>query len=106
MPMLRYAGFEQVGSVRSYLFDRVVVGEKTTHVVMAAEIPLFMKYRLRIQDGPALCLHVLSADIDKVEPVLATGANRELTEEDIVAYLATRPSPPQPKGKREKPSLS
>lgn len=101
--MLRYAGFEQIGSVRTYLFNRVVIGEKTTQVVMAAEMPLFMKYHLHIQDGPALCLHVLLLDIDRQETEHATNANRALTDEDIVAYLATRPAPPPPKGKREKP---
>jgi hypothetical protein len=99
---LRYAGFEQVGSIRSYLFNRIVTGEKTTQVVMAAEIPLFMKHHLHIQDGPALCLHVLS-EIDRQETEHTTTANRALTDEDIVAYLATRPAPPQPKGRREKP---
>lgn len=100
-PMLRYAGFEQAGNVRSYLFHRVVIGEKSTEVVVAIEISLFTKHRLRIQDGPALCLHVLLLDIEKAE--LAHAANHELTDEDIVAYLASRPLPPQAKGKREKP---
>jgi len=102
-PMLRYAGFEQVGNVRSYLFNRVIIGEKSTEVVVAVEISLFTKHHLRIQDGPALCLHVLLLDIEKAELARAAGANHELTDEDIVAYLASRPLPPQTKGKRDKP---
>lgn len=102
-PMLRYAGFEQVGNVRSYLFNHVVIGEKSTEVMVAVEISLFTKHHLRIQDGPALCLHVLSLDIEKEELAHAAGANHELTDQDIVAYLATRPIPAQTKGKRDKP---
>ena len=94
--MLRYAGFEQTGSVRTYLFNRVVIGQKSTPMVVTAEIPMFLKHHVSIQDGPALCLHVLSLET-------ADGPSRELTEEDIVAYLATKPRPPAPKGKREKP---
>jgi hypothetical protein len=95
--MLRYTGFEQIGSVRTYLFNRVVIGQKSTPMVVTAEIPMFLKHHVSIQDGPALCLHVLSLES-------ADGPSRELTEDDIVAYLASKPRPVAPKGKREKPS--
>jgi hypothetical protein len=104
--VLRYAGFDQSGNVRSYLFQRVVLGEKNTLVIVAAEIPLLVKHHVRIQDGPALCLHVLLLDIQSIElsePVL----RRALTDTDITSYLATRPQPaPSTKGKREKPPAS
>jgi len=101
--MLRYTGFEQIGSVRTYLFNRVVIGQKSTPMVVTAEIPMFLKHHVSIQDGPALCLYVLSSDISKPEAASADGPSREVTEEDIVAYLATKPRPAAPKGKREKP---
>jgi hypothetical protein len=101
--MLRYAGFEQTGSVRTYLFNRVVIGQKSTPMVVTAEIPMFLKHHVSIQDGPALCLYVLTLEINKLEAASVDGPNRELTEDDIVAYLATKPQPPAPKGKREKP---
>lgn len=102
--MLRYAGFEQIGSVRTYLFNRVIIGQKSTPMVVTAEIPLFLKHHVSIQDGPALCLHVLSLEMNNLEAASTDGPTRELTEEDIVAYLATKPRPVAPKGKREKPS--
>ena len=95
--MLRYTGFEQIGSVRTYLFNRVVIGQKSTPMVVTAEIPMFLKYHVSIQEGPALCLHVLSLES-------AEGPSRQLTEDDIVADLAAKPRPAAPKGKRDKPA--
>jgi len=103
--MLRYAGFEQTGSVRTYLFDHVVIGQKSTKMVVSAEIPLFLKYHVSIQDGPALCLHVLSSAVSNLEAANPIGPSCELTEDDIIAYLASKPKPPE-KGKREKPATT
>jgi len=103
-PMLRYAGFEQTGSIRTYLFDHLVTGQKSTPMALSAEIPLLMKYHVSIQDGPALCLQVLSLAVSNPETVGTGGSGRELTEDDIVAYLATKPKPPESKSKREKPA--
>ena len=104
--VLRYAGFDQSGNVRSYLFQRVVVGEKNRLIIVAAEIPLLVKHGVRIQDGPALCLQVLLLEMQSIElsqPV----SRRALTDTDITTYLATRPQPaPSVKGKREKPLSS
>ena len=105
-PMLRYAGFEQTGSVRTYLFDHVVVGQKSTHMVVNAEIPLFLKYHVSIQDGPALCLQVLSLAVSKLEAADAGGPSCELTEDDVIAYLASKPKPAESKSKREKPATT
>ena len=104
-PMLRYAGFEQTGSVRTYLFDHIVMGQKSTPMVVSANIPLFLKYHVSIQDGPALCLQVLSLAVSNLENTSPRGPSCELTEDDIVAYLASKPRPPE-KPKREKPAAT
>jgi hypothetical protein len=102
--VLRYAGFDQSGNVRSYLFQRVVAGEKNRLIVVAAEIPLLVKHRVRIQDGPALCLHVLLLEMQSIELSSPPISRRVLTETDVLTYLAGRPQPaPSTKGKREKP---
>ena len=105
-PILRYSGFEQTGNVRTYLFDHLVTGQKSTPMAVSAEIPLLMKYHVSIQDGPALCLQVLSAAVGKLEAADASEPSRELTEDDIVAYLASKPKPPESKSKREKPATA
>jgi hypothetical protein len=101
---LRYAGFDQSGNVRSYLFQRVIVGEKNRLIVVTAEIPLLVKHHVRIQDGPALCLHVLLLELQSIELSQPPVSRRALTDTDILTYLAGRPQPaPSIKGKREKP---
>jgi hypothetical protein len=102
-PVLRYAGFDQTGDIRAYLFQRVVIAEKNKLIVVAAEISLFVKHRVRIQDGPALCLHVLTLELENLELSEVAAVRRALTENDVVAYLASRPQPAPPKGKREAP---
>ena len=104
---LRYAGFDQTGNVRSYLFQRVVVGEESSLIVVAAEIPLLVKHHVRIQDGPALCLQVLLLEMQSGESSEPPVSLHALTDTDILTYLATRPQPaPSVKGKREKPASS
>jgi hypothetical protein len=102
-PVLRYAGFDQTGDVRAYLFQRVVIGEKNKLIVVAAEISLFVKHHVRIQDGPALCLHVLTLELESHELSEVVALRRALTENDVVAYLASRPQPAPAKGKRDAP---
>lgn len=71
-------------------------------VVVSAEMFLFLKYRIRVQDGPALCLHTLMLENDGLEPSLEELPPRVLTDQDAVAYLASLPVPASTKGKREK----
>src|ERR1700676_2236824 len=63
----RYAGFDQAKDVRSYLFQILPPTEDLKLIVVNAEMSLFVKHRVRIQDGPAICLHALAAS---PEPLL------------------------------------
>ena len=100
---LRYSGFDQQDNIRSYVFQHMVPGEKARPIVVSAEIPLLLQHKVRIQDGPALCLYTLTLEINNVD-FSQTGIMRRLvTAEDIFAYLASQPRPAEPKGKREKP---
>lgn len=70
-------------------------------VVVSAEMLLFLKHHVRVQDGPALCLHTLALENEGMEPALKESPPRVLTDQDVIAYLATIPVPAI-KGKREK----
>ena len=58
---LQYMGFDQANDIREYKFNRVAADETATHFVVSADLALFVKYRLGLQEGPALCLKKLSA---------------------------------------------
>jgi len=104
LPVLRYAGFEQTDGIRSYLFQHISPGEKHRMIAVSADMSLFTQHRVRIQDGPALCLYVLklAQDAPPSEPLSAL---RSLTNQYILGYLATLPkSTGKVNGKREKTS--
>ena len=60
---------------------------------------------VRIQDGPALCLHILKLEMHPVDLPEKEVSRHVVTDEDVTAYLASRPKPEPAKGKREKPPV-
>jgi len=82
---LRYMGFDQQKNTRTYRFDRIARGEPTTSIVMTVDIALFLKHRIGIQEGPALCSHKLALEGES----LAAG-HHELTNQDLLAYAEAR----------------
>ena len=98
---IRYSGFDQRDNTRSYVFQYIVLGEKARPIVVSAEIPLFLQHHIRIQDGPALCLHALMSENGMDFSQTGT-LQRRLTAQDVLAYIASQPVPAQAKGKREK----
>jgi len=88
---LQYMGFDQTGSVRSYRFRRISRGEKTLEFTVKAELALFTKHHVGMQEGPALCLHLLSGRSD-ASGAPARSAADSLTDTDMLAHLASRPA--------------
>ena len=82
---LRYLGFDQANNIREYTFYNVAAGETATHFVVSADLALFLKYRVRLQEGPALCLKELSADLEALQPF-----PHELTSGDLAAQASAQ----------------
>jgi len=82
---LRYMGFDQEKSIRTYRFDCIEKGEPTAHLLIDASLDLFLKNRVAIQDGPGLCARKLASDLEQ----LLTGKHT-LTDEDLVAFTTAR----------------
>jgi hypothetical protein len=100
MQQLRYMGFDQARNTRAYRFD--VIGEgDVRHFVISADLALFLKHRVGIQEGPALCMHKLAADIE----ALREGVH-ELTGDDLQAYIAARTAALERKASARKHSAS
>lgn len=82
---LRYMGFEQQKSTRTYRFDRVEQGARTGRFVISADLELFLRHGVAIQEGPALCAKRLAADL--------TGLHTDthsLTNDDLLAFIVVR----------------
>ena len=82
---LRYMGFDQAKNIRKYKFDGIAAGETATHFVVSADLALFVRYHVGLQEGPSLCLKKLSADLEMLQPL-----PHELTSRDLAAYLSAQ----------------
>src|SRR5712671_4114624 len=82
---LRYIGFDQAKNIREYKFEGVAAGETAKHFVVSADLALFVKYRVGLQEGPALCLKKLSADLETLQPF-----PHELTNGDLAAQASAQ----------------
>ena len=81
---LRYMGFDQAKNIREYRFDGIA-GDAIKHFVVSADLTLFTKHHIGMQEGPALCLQKLSADTETPEQLAY-----ELTNDDLAAHVSAR----------------
>jgi hypothetical protein len=82
---MRYMGFEQAANTRSYRFARIEKGGASIPFVVTADLTLFFKHRVAIQEGPTLCAEKLAADLTN-----SGCEEHQLTSDDIVAYASNR----------------
>ena len=90
---LRFVGFEQTKSIRGYKFERTAIGEETETFVVTTDMALFTKHHIGIQEGPALCLHLLVAELEAAGGANGVRLQCTLSERHMQAYLASRPVP-------------
>lgn len=91
---VRYIGFEQRDSLRTYRFEQLDSGgQHSGNFTITADLGLFSKYHVGIQDGPAICLHLVTAELARLDGAGETTWNRLLTDQDMQAHVASRPAP-------------
>ena len=82
---VRYLGFEQQQSARSYRFDVVEKGQPAKRFIVTADLSLFHSHRVGIQEGPALSASKLVSNLESD----FAGAH-ELTADDLLSYANAR----------------
>jgi hypothetical protein len=82
---LRYIGFDQHDNTRAYKFDGVEKGQLNVQLVVTADLALFLKHHVNIQEGPDLCARKLTAD-----PAGIGQHDHQLTDEDFLAFTTAR----------------
>ncbi len=90
---LRYVGFEHRGNIRVYLFERLVPGTEKRKFAVDADLALFARHHIGMQEGPSLCLHLLVEELDAEGTVARTSLKCALSDREMLAYLASRPVP-------------
>ena len=94
---LRYIGFDQAKNIREYKFEGVAAGETAKHFVVSADLAMFVKYRVGLQEGPALCLKRLAADLEMLQPL-----PHELSSGDLAAYASAQAAAAERKTRRKR----
>lgn len=79
---IRYVGFDQTLSSRVYRFEVLTGGRLTKQVVITADMAVFRNCSVGIQEGPILCGHKLTADLEK-----GWDGDHELTAADLRAHV-------------------
>ena len=82
---VRYKGFDQHDNTRTYKFDGVEKGQPVVPFVVTADLALFLKHHVNIQEGPTLCARKLTAD-----PTGLGQHDHQLTDEDFLAFTTAR----------------
>jgi len=82
---VRYLGFEQQQSARSYQFDLIEKGQPAKRFIVTADLSLFHTHGVGLQEGPALSASKLVADLESN----FAGAH-ELTAEDLLSHVNAR----------------
>ncbi len=90
---LRYLGFEHRGNMRAYLFEGLTPGSEKRTFTVDADLTLFTRHHVGIQEGPALCLHLLAAELEVGGAAARTSSQCSLTDREMLAHLASRPVP-------------
>ena len=78
--------------IRTHRFERDSIGEETEKFAVTTDMALFTKHHIGIQEGPALCLHLLMVRLGDAAGETAA-LKCSLTEEHLLTYLASKPVP-------------
>jgi hypothetical protein len=91
MRRLRYVGFDQLKNIRTYRFERFSPGEPTERFLVNTDMALFGLHKVKLQDGPALCLHLLAHALGPEPP--GPQIPYAVTEQHMLAFLASEGEP-------------
>jgi len=84
---IKYNGFTQLDNVREFIFHCVSPRQENKIIVVTADLSLFRKYHLGLQEGPLLCLRKLICECDALSSVEQL-SHRELSEADLCSFAA------------------
>src|SRR5271165_3567341 len=106
---LVYMGFTQEAALRCFHFQRVLTQARLTNFpkivqfTMKADMSLFMRYRIPVQEGPALCLQILTSALAGSEEDALLPASYAVTTEHLSSFASARSSLEEAKAARRKP---
>jgi hypothetical protein len=98
---LVYMGFTQEAALRCFHFQRVLTQARLANLpkivqfTMKADMALFMRYRIPVQEGPALCLQILTNALAGSQEDTVLPASYAVTPEHLSTFASARTSSSQ-----------
>jgi hypothetical protein len=104
---IRYLDYDQTGNIRDFKFERRSQGGEAISAIVSADLSLFSRHKIGIQDGPMLCLRLVMAELDGSNATGQSPFRRSLTDHDMLYHLASRPVADKKRfGRRATPASS
>lgn len=108
---LVYMGFTQEAALRCFHFQRVLTQArlttlpKTVLFTLKADMSLFMRFRIPVQEGPALCLQILTDALAGSEEIAIEAASWAVTPEHLSTFASARSLAEEVRAARRKPRM-
>jgi hypothetical protein len=106
---LVYMGFTQEAALRCFHFQRVLTQARLANLpkveqfTMKADMSLFMRYRIPVQEGPALCLQILTNALEGAQEDTVFPASYAVTSEHLSTFASARTNLEEARAARRKP---
>jgi pyrroloquinoline quinone (PQQ) biosynthesis protein C len=106
---LVYMGFTQEASLRCFHFQRILTQSRLTNLpkivqfTLKADMSLFMQHHIPVQEGPAICLQILTDTLDGSDENEVASASYAVTKEHLSTFVSARTTIAEAKAARRKP---
>jgi hypothetical protein len=106
---LVYMGFTQEAALRCFHFQRVLTQARLTNLpkivqfTLKADMSLFTRFRIPVQEGPALCLQILTDALAGSDETAVAPASYAVTPEHLSTFASARTVVEEARAARRKP---
>jgi hypothetical protein len=106
---LLYMGFTQEATLRCFHFQRISTQArlstlpKIAQFTLKADMALFMQYHIPVQEGPAICLQILTDTLVGSDENEIASASYAVTNEHLSTFVSARTSIAEAKAARRRP---
>lgn len=104
-----YMGFTQEANIRCFRFQHVLPRARpirppsVVQFTLRADMALFARFRIPVQEGPSLCLQILTAALAGADQESVEAASFVVTVEHLSNFASARATSEQAKLARRRP---
>ena len=106
---LVYMGFTQEASLRCFHFQRVLTQSglsnlpRVVQFTLKADMSMFMQYRIPVQEGPAICLQILTGVLEGSDENAQAPVSYAVTTEHLSSFVSARTTSEEARQAKRKP---